>query len=70
MLLDLGGGGARMLCSEGPDTLDTNEGIFEDDKMLLNCREHVSYARVCFLIGDVILNFSFSFMLYFCRGIE
>jgi hypothetical protein len=33
----------------GPSTLDDSEGVSEDDKMLLNCLEHVSHARVCCL---------------------
>jgi hypothetical protein len=58
VLLDLGGQGIEMLWSEGPSTLDTIKGISEDDKMLLNCPEHVSYARVCYLICHARLTFS------------
>jgi hypothetical protein len=68
VLLDLGGGGAEVFCNEGPGMLDTSEGISEDDKMLLNCLEHVSYMRVCYLIGPVKLNFSFSLKLIFVEG--
>jgi hypothetical protein len=30
----------------GPNTVGDSEGVFEDDKMLLNCLEHVSYVKV------------------------
>jgi hypothetical protein len=52
-----------MLRNEGPGTLDTSEGISEDDKMLLNCLEHVSHARVCYFISPAKLTFSFSLRL-------
>jgi hypothetical protein len=40
MLVDLG---ARAV---GPSTLGGSEGTSDNDKMLLNCLEHVSCARV------------------------
>jgi hypothetical protein len=33
----------------GPSRLDDSEGVSKDDKILLNCLEHVSNARVCCL---------------------
>jgi hypothetical protein len=33
----------------GPNTLEGRQGMSEDDKMLLDCLEHVSCARVCCL---------------------
>jgi hypothetical protein len=60
VLPDLGDRGIEMLRSEIPDTLDTSEGVSEADKMLLNCLEHVSRARVCCMIYRATLIFSFS----------
>jgi hypothetical protein len=35
------------------DILSSGEGVAEDDEMLLNCLEHVSYAKV-FIRLDVL----------------
>jgi hypothetical protein len=60
MLVDLDGRGVELLRGASPSTLDTSEGVSEDGKMLLNCLEHVSQVRVCYLICCTRLIFSFS----------
>jgi hypothetical protein len=35
--------------NSGPRALDDSGSVSEDDKMLLNCLEHVSHVRVCCL---------------------
>jgi hypothetical protein len=70
VVLDLGGQGVEVvLRSEGPTTLDTSEGISEEDKMLLSCLEHVSHVSMCYVIGSARLTFSFSLRLWLCRGL-
>jgi hypothetical protein len=46
-----------MLRSGIPSMLDSSAGVSKDDKMLLNCMEHVSRARVCHLIWTARLTF-------------
>jgi hypothetical protein len=38
----------------------------EDDKMLLDCHEHVSCQRIYFLIEPTICNIDFCFCTYSC----
>jgi hypothetical protein len=38
----------------GASTLTSSEAVSEDDKMLLDCLEHVSYAKV--FIWSVVLD--------------
>jgi hypothetical protein len=46
----------------GPSTLDGSEDVPKDDKMLLNCLEHVSHARVyCLTSRAKVTLRSFSF---------
>jgi hypothetical protein len=47
----------EMLRSGIPSMLDSSAGVSKDDKMLLNCMEHVSRVRVCHLIWTARLTF-------------
>jgi hypothetical protein len=50
VLLVLGGGETEVLRDDGPVMVESNRAMSKDDKMLLNCLEHVSRTRVCYLI--------------------
>jgi hypothetical protein len=54
LLLALGGRETEVPRDEGPVMVDSSKAMSEDDKMLLNCREHVSCAKVRYLIDPFV----------------
>jgi hypothetical protein len=54
VLLDLGGQGSEMPRNEGPTILDSSGHWSKDDKMMLNCLEHVSCAEQCYYIDPFV----------------
>jgi hypothetical protein len=54
VLFDLGGSETEVPHDEGLAMEDSSGAMSEDDKMLLNCLEHVSWARVCYLVDPFV----------------
>lgn len=61
MLLALGTKEAEVPSDKGPVIVGSSKAMSEDDKMLLNCLEHVSRMSVCYLVGQFYeIDFRFS----------
>jgi hypothetical protein len=42
--------GTEEPCNKGPTMVNSGGAMSKSDKMLLNCLEHVSHAKACYLV--------------------
>jgi hypothetical protein len=63
VLIVLGGREIEVPCDKDPVVVDFSGAVSEDDKVLLNCLEHVSRVGVCYLIDSFV-----KLTLYFFLG--
>jgi hypothetical protein len=57
-----GNEGVEVPQDEGPFKVDSAGAVSEEDKMLLDCLEHVSCRKVCCLLINYFTRLTFAFL--------